>query len=50
MMDPVAGGKYPHPNGYVSYENAAGQTINPMTGETIAPSDLWWHYPLRGQP
>lgn len=44
IMDPVVGGKYPLPNGYVSYANARGQTVNPWTGRTIAPADPWWHW------
>ena len=33
-MDPVTGGKYPYPNGYVSYSNEPGQAVNPATGQT----------------
>lgn len=43
FMDPVTTGKYQYPGGYGSYGNAAGQTINPLTGQTIAPSNPWWH-------
>jgi hypothetical protein len=43
-MDPVTTGKYPYPNGYVSYSNAAGQAVNPYTGQTLARSDQWWHW------
>jgi hypothetical protein len=32
-----------YPGGYASYFNAAGQTVNPLTGQTIAPSNPWWH-------
>ena len=28
-----------YPGGYGSYFNSAGQTINPITGQTIAPSN-----------
>lgn len=35
-MDPVTSGKYLYPNGYVSYFNEAGQTVNPFTGQTIS--------------
>jgi hypothetical protein len=45
FMDPVTTGKYQYPGGYGSYGNAAGQTINPLTGQTIAPSNPWWHIP-----
>lgn len=44
VMDPVTTGKYPYPNGYVSYSNAAGQAVNPYTGQTLARSDPWWHW------
>jgi hypothetical protein len=44
VMDPVTGGKYLYPNGYVSYFNEAGQTVNPFTGQTIARSDPFWHW------
>lgn len=44
IMDPVLGGKYPLPNGYVSYSNASGQTVNPRMGQTIDPSNPWWHW------
>jgi hypothetical protein len=39
IMNPT--GRYP--GGYASYTNAAGQTVNPLTGQTIAPSNPWWH-------
>ncbi len=29
-----------------TYSNAAGQTVNPFTGQTIPPSDPWWHIAL----
>jgi hypothetical protein len=45
VMDPVTGGKYPYPNGYVSYSNEAGQAVNPATGQTIGKSDPMWHWP-----
>ena len=44
IMDPVTSGKYTYPNGYVSYFNEAGQTVNPYTGQTISPSDPFWHW------
>ncbi len=44
IMDPVTGGKYPKPNGYASYLNGGGQTINPFTGQTVGKSSLWWHW------
>ena len=45
VMDPVTGGKYPYPNGYVSYSNEAGQAVNPATGQTVGKSDPMWHWP-----
>jgi len=36
-----------YPSGYASYSNAAGQTVNPLTGRAIAPSDPWWHILLK---
>ncbi|HMC07952.1 MAG TPA: hypothetical protein VKL22_01330, partial [Actinomycetota bacterium] len=46
IMDPVTGGKYAYPNGYVSYSNASGQAVNPYTGQTVPKSSSWWHMPL----
>lgn len=43
FMDPITTGKYQYPGGYGSYFNKAGQTINPFTGQTISPSNPWWH-------
>jgi hypothetical protein len=47
IMDPVTSGKYQYPGGYGSYGNAAGQTVNPFSGQTIPPSDPWWHIPAQ---
>lgn len=44
IMDPVTGGKYEYPNGYVSYSNDSGQAANPYTGRTIGKADPWWHW------
>lgn len=44
VMDPVTTGKYTSPDGYVSYSNAAGQTVSPVTGQTIGKSDPLWHW------
>jgi hypothetical protein len=33
IMDPVTGGKYEYPNGYVSYSNGSGQAVNSYTGQ-----------------
>jgi hypothetical protein len=45
IMEPVTTGKYPHPNGYVSYFNESGQTVNPFTGSPqISRSDPLWHW------
>ncbi len=46
IMDPVTSGKYQYPNGYAVYMNGLGQTINPLTGQTIANSNLFAHIPL----
>lgn len=48
IMDPTAprGASPGYPGGYVNYQNAAGQSVNPLTGRTIAPSDPSWHIPL----
>jgi hypothetical protein len=43
-MDPVTGGKYPKPNGYASYLNGSGQTIDPYSGQTVGKSDPAWHW------
>jgi RHS repeat-associated protein len=43
IMDPTSR----YPNGYGSYSNSAGQTVNPYSGRTIAPSNPWWHIPRR---
>lgn len=47
IMDPVTSGKYQYPNGYGSYGNATGQTVNPFTGQTIRKSDPLWHIPAK---
>lgn len=46
VMDPVTTGNYQYPNGYVSYENSAGQAVNPITGQTISRADPYWHVPI----
>jgi RHS repeat-associated protein len=46
IMDPVTTGKYQYPNGYVVYMNRAGQSVNPLTGQTIAKSSPYNHLPL----
>lgn len=46
IMEPVTSGKYQYPNGYAVYMNSSGQTINPLTGQTIARSDPFAHLPL----
>ena len=47
IMDPVFEGKYPLPNGYVSYFNQADQAVNPFTGQTLSRSDPLWHWEWR---
>jgi hypothetical protein len=46
IMDPVTSGKYQYPNGYAVYMNSSGQTINPLTGQTIARTNPYAHIPL----
>lgn len=46
IMDPVTSGKYQYPNGYAVYMNSSSQTINPLTGQTIAKTDPYAHIPL----
>lgn len=43
FMDPVTIGKHQYPNGYGSYSNKIGQTIDPLTGQIIERSNPWWH-------
>lgn len=45
FMAPTNQGPYAYPNGYGSYSNPLGQTVNPLTGRTISRSDPWWHIP-----
>ena len=47
IIDPVTPGKYLYPNGYAVYMNSSGQTINPLTGQTIARTHPYTHIPLR---
>jgi hypothetical protein len=42
VMDPTPR----YPNGYASYFNAEGQTVNPFKGETIPRAHPWAHVPL----
>jgi RHS repeat-associated protein len=48
IMDPtLPNGPSPgYPAGYVNYQNALGQSVNPFTGQTIAPNNPLWHIPL----
>jgi hypothetical protein len=43
----VTTGKYQYPNGYAVYMNGSGQTINPLTGQTIGNSHPFAHIPLQ---
>ncbi len=45
-MGPVTSGPYQYPNGYVVYMNEVGQTVNPLTGQTISNSDPFAHIEL----
>jgi len=46
IMQPLTSGKYQYPNGYAVYMNRLGQTIDPLTGQTIANSHPFAHIPL----
>ena len=46
IMAPVTTGKYQYPNGYAAYMNRAGQTVNPLTGQTIGNAHPFAHIPL----
>jgi len=47
VMDPIASGPNPYPDGYVVYMNEAGQTVNPLTGRTtVGKSDPFAHIAL----
>ena len=48
VMDPLTTGAHPRPNGYVAYMNEAGQTVNPLTGQTVVASDPFAHIELPG--
>jgi hypothetical protein len=39
VMEPTTTGKYPYPNGRAMYINEQGETVNPLTGETLKPSN-----------
>jgi hypothetical protein len=45
IMEPVTTGKYTYPQGYLTYMNSLGQTVNPGTGQTILRSDPLAHWP-----
>ena len=47
IMDPVTSGKYQYPDGYAVYMNEAGQSVDPLTGRTLASSHPFAHLPLR---
>jgi len=47
IMEPKLTGKCPYPDGYAVYMNKMGQTINPLNGQTISPSNPFSHIPLR---
>ncbi|MEU7239727.1 hypothetical protein [Streptomyces sparsogenes] len=46
VMDPVTTGKYQYPKGYVVYMNKAGQSVNPLTGQTVSKADPYNHIPI----
>ena len=45
-MDPVTTGPYQSQNGYVVYMNKAGQSVNPLTGQTVSKADPYNHIPI----
>ena len=48
VMDPTPStSRYPYPKGYVSYMNDDKQAVDPRTGQTISPSNPYWHLELR---
>ena len=47
IMDPVTTGKYQYPDGYAVYMNQGGQTIDPLSGQTIANAHPYAHIPLK---
>ena len=47
VMDPVTAGKYQYPNGYAVYMNKSGQTVSPLTGQTVSNADPMAHIPLK---
>jgi hypothetical protein len=49
IMEPTApSGPSPgYPNGYTSYNNITGQTVDPYTGEPVAKVNPIWHIPLK---
>ncbi|KPI21410.1 RHS repeat-associated core domain containing protein-containing protein [Actinobacteria bacterium OK074] len=46
VMDPVTTGKYQYPKGYVVYMNESGQSVNPLTGQTVGRADPYNHIPI----
>jgi len=50
IMDPNS----QNPTGYVNYgsqqANGGWQSVNPYTGQSIMPSDPWWHIPINETP
>ena len=46
VMDPVTTGPYQYPNGYVVYMNRTGQSVNPLTGQTVSRADPYNHIPI----
>ena len=50
IMEPNA----QNPTGYVNYgsaqTNGGWQSVNPYTGQSISPSNPWWHIPINTRP
>ncbi len=42
---PAKGASPGYPNGYIKYENASGQGVNPLTGRTVPNTES--HFPVQ---
>ncbi|WP_435208055.1 RHS repeat-associated core domain-containing protein [Micromonospora sp. bgisy143] len=47
VMDPVTTGKHQYPKGYVVYMNKKGQSVNPLTGQTVSRADSYNHIKIQ---
>jgi RHS repeat-associated protein len=48
VMNPSPSVPYPYANYYKILPGGSYQTLNPLTGQSIPPSDIMWHIPLDG--